>query len=202
MTEVPEIALTEEADLPTVFGSFRIRGVRDLRTGEEHAIVSMGAVAGGEGVLTRLHSSCVTGDALGSLRCDCREQLHHALEAIAREGRGVLVYLQQEGRGIGLAGKMQAYALQDQGEDTVDANVKLGYAADARTYGAAVAALRALDVRSVRLLTNNPVKREALEAAGFPVLTRVPLAVKPNPHNERYLETKRARMGHHLPLHE
>lgn len=198
MVATPVITLTDEAALPTIHGEFRIRGVRDFATGDEHAVIYRGDVSG-DGVLARVHSSCVTGDALGSLRCDCREQLEYALAAVAKEGRGVVVYLQQEGRGIGLVGKLAAYALQDAGQDTVDANVSLGFAADSRTYGVAAAALKALGVTSVRLLTNNPAKREALEGFGVPVAVRVPVRVRPNPHNARYIETKRQRMGH-LPI--
>ncbi|HWG91994.1 MAG TPA: GTP cyclohydrolase II [Candidatus Thermoplasmatota archaeon] len=193
-----EVNLTDEAQLPTLFGDFRIRGFRGERPGDEHAAIYVGDIRD-EAILTRIHSSCVTGDALGSLRCDCREQLQKALAAIAQEGRGLVLYLQQEGRGIGLASKVKAYALQDTGADTVEANVTLGFPPDARSYTVAAAALKALGVKSVRLLTNNPVKKAALEAHGVKVVERVPLPVTTNPHNERYLETKRERMGHDFP---
>ena len=159
----------------------------------------MGDVAG-EGVLVRIHSECFTGDVLGSRRCDCGEQLHLAMERIAAEGRGVVVYLRQEGRGIGLLDKLKAYNLQDQGYDTVEANLILGHQADEREYDVGVAILRDLGVQSVRLLTNNPEKIEALERLGMPVVERVPVVASVHEENRRYLETKARRMRHLLDL--
>ena len=163
--------------------------------GEEHVAILMGDVAGAA-VLVRIHSSCLTGDVLGSCRCDCGPQLHAALEAIEREGRGVLLYLNQEGRGIGLYNKIRAYVEQDGGANTVEANVKLGFDADARTYEKAADMLRHLGVASVRVLTNNPKKVEALEATGIPVTERVPHVVGENPTNRLYIQTKRDLLGH------
>ncbi|MFQ3664846.1 MAG: GTP cyclohydrolase II [Sphingomonadaceae bacterium] len=163
--------------------------------GPEHLALVIGTP--GDTPLVRLHSACLTGDVLGSLKCDCGPQLRAAVAAIAAEG-GVLLYLQQEGRGIGLLNKLRAYALQDQGHDTVDANLRLGFEADERDFDLAAAMLQALDIARVRLLTNNPEKLAALEAAGIAVVARVPLALPPNPHNEAYLATKRLRQGHQL----
>ncbi|GHD70000.1 GTP cyclohydrolase II [Jeongeupia chitinilytica] len=186
------------ARLPTPHGVFMAHAYRSGLDGVEHLAVVMGDPAG-EATLVRLHSECLTGDVFGSLRCDCGEQLNKALERIAREGRGVLLYLRgQEGRGIGLAHKIRAYELQDSGLDTVDANLALGLPVDARSYEAAVAMLRDLGVTSVRLMSNNPKKIAALEAAGLPVRQREPHAVDPNPENRHYLATKRQRMGHLL----
>ncbi len=188
------------ARLPTLWGEFTLCLYRDLREAKEHLALVMGDVRG-DGVLVRVHSECFTGDVLGSLRCDCGEQLHRSLEAIAREGRGVLVYLRQEGRGIGLADKLRAYNLQDQGYDTVEANLLLGHQADERHYDAAAAILQHLGVRSVRLLTNNPDKIHSLQALGIPVVERVPLVPTVHPENERYLRTKVLRLRHLIPLH-
>lgn len=184
------------ARLPTRFGDFEILAFEGP-TGEEHVALVRGDVADRDDVLVRVHSQCLTGDVLGSLRCDCRDQLEAALEAIAAEPRGgVLLYLQQEGRGIGLLNKIRAYHLQDGGLDTAEANEALGLPQDARDYTAAAAILAALGVRGVALLTNNPRKVEGLERRGIRVARRVPLSVGRNPHNERYLATKRAKLGH------
>jgi 3,4-dihydroxy 2-butanone 4-phosphate synthase / GTP cyclohydrolase II len=189
-----------ETRLPTRYGDFTAYGYRIPVDGGEHAALVLGDVAGQEGVLTRVHSECLTGDVFGSRRCDCGPQLDEALHRIVEEGRGVVIYLRgHEGRGIGLVAKLQAYALQDGGRDTVDANLDLGLPADARHYGAATQVLRDLGVRSVRLLTNNPDKTASLEDYGVPVTERVPLTPHPNDHNLAYLMTKRDRMGHHLP---
>ena len=187
-----------EAALPTRYGEFRILGYRDTLTGQEHAALVMGEVADGEPVLVRMHSECLTGDALHSLRCDCGFQRDLALERIAQEGRGVLVYLRQEGRGIGLINKIRAYALQDTGLDTVEANLALGFPPDLRDYGVGAQILRDLGVRRLRLLTNNPRKVRALSGFGLEVLERVPLQAGDNPHNARYLAAKRKRLGHWL----
>ena len=189
-----------ETRLPTRYGDFTAYGYRITVDGGEHVALVHGDIAGQEDVLTRVHSECLTGDVFGSHRCDCGPQLEEALQRIVEEGGGVVVYLRgHEGRGIGLVAKLQAYALQDGGRDTVDANLDLGLPADARHYGAATQVLRDLDVRSVRLLTNNPAKTSNLEDYGVPVTERVPLTPHPNDHNLAYLLTKRDRMGHDLP---
>ncbi|HET6404813.1 MAG TPA: GTP cyclohydrolase II [Candidatus Thermoplasmatota archaeon] len=185
---------TPPADLPTRSGSFSLVAFR-FEDGEEHVAVVKGDPAG-PATLARVHSSCLTGDVLGSCRCDCGPQLSAALEAIEREGRGVVLYLHQEGRGIGLFNKVRAYVEQDAGANTVEANVKLGFDADARSYEKAVAMLRHLGVESVRLLTNNPKKMAALEAAGIAVVKRVPHVVGGNEVNRLYIQTKRDLMGH------
>jgi 3,4-dihydroxy 2-butanone 4-phosphate synthase/GTP cyclohydrolase II len=186
--------------LPTEHGDFRAYGYRITIDGSEHVALVLGDVTTEEPVLTRVHSECLTGDVFGSSRCDCGPQLDEALDLIAAEGRGVVVYLRgHEGRGIGLVAKLQAYQLQDGGRDTVDANLDLGLPADARHYGAATQVLRDLGVRSVRLLTNNPDKVTSLEEYGVPVAERVPLTPRQNDHNIGYLMTKRDRMGHQLP---
>ncbi len=189
-----------ETRLPTAHGDFTAYGYRITIDGGEHVALVHGDISGEEPVLTRVHSECLTGDVFGSARCDCGPQLQEALGLIAKEGRGVVVYLRgHEGRGIGLVAKLQAYQLQDGGRDTVDANLDLGLPADARHYGAATQVLRDLGVGSVRLLTNNPDKVTSLEEYGVPVAERVPLTPRPNDHNIGYLMTKRDRMGHELP---
>jgi 3,4-dihydroxy 2-butanone 4-phosphate synthase/GTP cyclohydrolase II len=190
--------------LPTAHGHFTAYGYRITIDGSEHVALVHGDIGPVDGVdepvLTRVHSECLTGDVFASSRCDCGPQLDEALALIVAEGRGIVVYLRgHEGRGIGLVAKLQAYQLQDGGRDTVDANLDLGLPADARHYGAATQILRDLDVRSVRLLTNNPDKVTSLEEYGVPVAERVPLATRPNDHNIAYLMTKRDRMGHQLP---
>jgi GTP cyclohydrolase II len=186
------------ADLPTRFGRFRVVAFYNNRDGKEHLALVHGNVLGGENVVTRLHSECLTGDALGSLRCDCRDQLGVALERIAREPCGILLYLRQEGRGIGLLNKIRAYALQDRGLDTVDANVALGFRDDERDYAVSAHMIASLTVRSVRLLTNNPKKVEELERYGIRVAERVPHVIPANAHNRFYLETKANRSGHYI----
>jgi 3,4-dihydroxy 2-butanone 4-phosphate synthase / GTP cyclohydrolase II len=192
-----------ETRLPTRHGEFTAYGYRSTIDDSEHLALVHGDVSDagpGSPVLTRVHSECLTGDVFGSQRCDCGPQLDEALERVVDAGRGVVVYLRgHEGRGIGLVAKLQAYALQDGGRDTVDANLDLGLPADARHYGAASQVLRDLGIEDVRLLTNNPEKSEALADFGITVHDRVPLTPRPNPHNLRYLRTKRDRMGHHLP---
>jgi len=167
--------------------------------GKEHMVIALGDLHTGPAPLVRLHSECLTGDALGSLRCDCGPQLKEAMHRIAEEGRGAILYLRQEGRGIGLGNKIRAYALQDAGADTVEANHQLGFPDDARDYSLAVALLHQLGVNSLRLLTNNPRKVASLEKDGIQVVDRVPLRVGENAHNAGYLETKRQRLGHLLP---
>jgi 3,4-dihydroxy 2-butanone 4-phosphate synthase/GTP cyclohydrolase II len=188
-----------EARLPTEHGLFRAVGFQSLIDGSELVGLVHGDLGDGEDVLVRLHSECLTGDVFGSLRCDCGPQLHVAMDRVAAEGRGVVLYVRgHEGRGIGLMHKLRAYELQDQGRDTVDANLDLGLPADARDYGAAAQVLTDLGIRSLRLLTNNPDKRAGLEAYGLRVIGRESMAVRPHPENVRYLRTKRDRMGHLL----
>jgi 3,4-dihydroxy 2-butanone 4-phosphate synthase/GTP cyclohydrolase II len=189
-----------EAALPTRFGSFRIAVFEVANSPGEIAALIHGRLDGESPPLVRLHSECLTGDVLGSLRCDCGQQLHAALAEIALAGSGVLLYLPQEGRGIGLANKIRAYALQDHGLDTVDANLALGLPVDRRDYAAAADVLLSLGLRRVRLLTNNPLKRQALERHGVEVLERVPLAIAPNSENVHYLRTKADRMGHLITI--
>ena len=187
-----------EVEMPTQYGSFRLIPFEQKSNGLEHVALFKGTWKEDEPILVRVHSSCMTGDIFGSMRCDCGEQLHRSLELIEHEGKGVLVYLNQEGRGIGLMEKMKAYKLQENGMDTVDANVCLGHLADERDYGVGAQILRELGVHKMRLLTNNPVKRVGLEAYGLEIVENVPIEVKPNPYNERYLRTKKERMGHTL----
>jgi 3,4-dihydroxy 2-butanone 4-phosphate synthase/GTP cyclohydrolase II len=194
------IRFEAEANLPTTHGKFRVRGYYDLKTTADHVAIIAGNPTG-ENVLVRMHSECITGEAFGSLKCECGPQLDYALDTIANDPNGgIVIYLRgQEGRGIGLLNKLKAYALQDQGLDTVDANVALGLPAEAREYGAAVAILRDLGVTSVRLMTNNPAKRGYLDAAGIDVTDYVPVIVGIAAENENYLATKRERMGHLIP---
>jgi len=188
------------ASLPTPRGTFQIAVARVDASGEQVLLLSLGDLSETEPPLIRLHSECLTGEVLGSLRCDCGDQLASALTAIAEAGRGVLIYLYQEGRGIGLVNKIRAYALQDDGMDTVDANLALGLPVDSRTYGAAAAVLRSLGVERVRLLTNNPAKCEGLACYDIEIIERVPLKVAGTPFNLAYLRTKAERMGHLLDL--
>ena len=190
-----------ESPLPTERGTFRVVVFRERRTGIEHVAMVMGDAAG-EGVLVRIHSECLTSEVLGSLKCDCRAQLDRALDLIARRGRGVLLYLRQEGRGIGLGNKIRAYALQAKGHDTYEANRLLGFPDDLRRYDIAAEMLRLLGVASVDLVTNNPQKLAALEDAGIPVRRRIALPSPANPHNIGYLEVKRARTGHLIEIEE
>jgi 3,4-dihydroxy 2-butanone 4-phosphate synthase/GTP cyclohydrolase II len=188
-----------EARLPTEYGVFRALGYRALTDGSDHIALVYGEIGDGEDVLVRVHSECLTGDVFGSLRCDCGPQLQAGLRRIAAEGRGVVLYVRgHEGRGIGLIHKLQAYQLQDQGRDTVDANLDLGLPADARDYGTGAQVLADLGIRSMRLLTNNPAKRAGLEGYGLSILGREPMPVRPHPENVHYLRTKRDRMGHLL----
>lgn len=196
-----ESQVTRIADvyLPTEYGDFRAIGYRSEIDGTEHIALVAGEIGGGEDVLVRVHSECLTGDVLGSLRCDCGPQLHAAMKKVSEQGRGVVLYVKgHEGRGIGLLDKLRAYELQEQGADTVDANLKLGLPADARDYGTGAQILADLGVRSMHLLTNNPTKRAGLEGYGLSIVDRVPLVVQPNDHNATYLSTKVDRMGHDL----
>jgi 3,4-dihydroxy 2-butanone 4-phosphate synthase/GTP cyclohydrolase II len=182
--------------MPTEFGEFVAHGYRSIIDGQQHVALAMGDVDGGEEVLVRVHSECLTGDVFHSMRCDCGEQLQRALAQIAAEGRGVLLYLSQEGRGIGLLNKLRAYELQEQGMDTVDANLALGLPVDSRDYGIGYQILSDLGIRSMRVLTNNPRKIMGLEGYGLRITEQVPIEAAPNPVNERYLRTKSERMGH------
>lgn len=186
------------SQLPTQWGTFTMHGFLEEATGKEHVVLTMGDVADGQPVLGRLHSECLTGDALFSLRCDCGFQLEAALAAIAAEGRGALFYLRQEGRGIGLMNKIRAYNLQDAGADTVEANEQLGFGADQRDYAICQPMLKHLGITSLKLLTNNPRKVKALEGFGIEVAQRLPLQFGLNPHNSKYLATKAGKLGHML----
>ena len=187
-----------EAELPTEYGDFRIIPFRQKSNGLEHVALIKGHWSADEPVLVRMHSSCVTGDIFGSKRCACGEQFHRAMQMIDQEGKGLVVYLNQEGRGIGLMNKIAAYKLQEEGDDTVDANIHLGFQPDEREYGVGAQILSELGVGKIRLITNNPVKRVGLESFGLEIVENVPIVVEPNPYNKRYLETKRIRMGHKL----
>lgn len=184
------------AKLPSAWGEFSIHGFEDLVTGKEHIVLSMGDLSTGEPVLARVHSECLTGDALFSLRCDCGPQLQFAMQKIAEQGRGMILYLRQEGRGIGLLNKIRAYSLQDQGADTVEANVKLGFEPDGREYDICKPMLAHFDVKSLRLMTNNPRKVDALTSLGIDVVERLPIETGQNSHNESYLAVKMSKLGH------
>ena len=190
------IRYIESCSLPTRWGTFTMHGFEDAQNNKEHVALTMGDVGDGEPVLARVHSECLTGDALSSMRCDCGPQLEMSLETIANEGRGLLLYLKQEGRGIGLLNKIKAYKLQDAGADTVEANEHLGFGADLRDYSICQAMLNHLDVQELRLMTNNPEKIAALEKLGFKVVERLPIKTGRTPHNEKYLATKQGKLGH------
>lgn len=195
------IEYVADSKLPMPWGVFTMVGFEDTETGKEHVAMVFGDVAGDTPVLARIHSECLTGDALFSLRCDCGFQLQEALKRIAETGSGVLLYLRQEGRGIGLLNKIKAYHLQDQGADTVEANEQLGFAADMRDYSMCLPMLEHLGVKTVKLMTNNPRKVAALETYGVSVAERVPLQVGKNRHNEEYLATKMGKLGHMMTEH-
>ena len=190
----------EEVDMPTEHGHFRLIPFRQKSNGLEHAALIKGEWNHDEPILVRVHSSCMTGDIFGSQRCDCGSQLHEAMKLIDKEGKGVIVYLNQEGRGIGLMNKMRAYKLQEEGMDTVDANLCLGFKADERDYGVGAEILRKIGVHKMRLITNNPVKRIGLESYGLTITENVSIEIEPNRYNSRYLHTKAERMGHTLPF--
>lgn len=192
------VKFIESSKLPTSLGMFQMHGFIDEATDKEHLVLTMGQISGGEPLLTRVHSECLTGDALFSLRCDCGAQLHSAMHKIALEKRGAIFYLRQEGRGIGLLNKIRAYQLQDKGADTVEANERLGFGADMRDYSILHPMFEHLGVKSVKLLTNNPKKVEALKTIGINVHQRIPHETGRNPHNAKYLETKKGKLGHLL----
>lgn len=188
----------EEVDMPTAYGHFRLIPFRQKENGLEHIALIKGDPTLPEPMLVRMHSSCMTGDIFGSQRCECGEQLHLAMQEIEKEGRGAIIYLNQEGRGIGLMDKIKAYKLQEGGLDTIDANLHLGHKADERDYGVGASILNSLGITKMRLMTNNPMKRVGLEGYGLEIVENVPLEVAPNPYNEKYMHTKKTRMGHNL----
>lgn len=186
----------ESSKLPTRWGTFDIHGFEDPFKGKEHIAITMGDCSTDDPLLTRIHSECLTGDALGSMRCDCGEQLHQAMERISERGRGAILYLRQEGRGIGLVNKIRAYNLQDEGADTVEANERLGFGADMRDYSICAPMLQHLGAASIQLMTNNPRKVNALKDLGFKVVERKSIETESNPHNAQYLSTKAGKLGH------
>ncbi|MBQ7471397.1 MAG: bifunctional 3,4-dihydroxy-2-butanone-4-phosphate synthase/GTP cyclohydrolase II [Prevotella sp.] len=194
------IEVGSEADMPTQYGHFKLIPFRQKSNGLEHMALIKGEWKENEPILVRVHSSCATGDILGSMRCDCGEQLHRSMQMIEKEGKGALIYMQQEGRGIGLMNKIAAYKLQEEGMDTVEANVHLGFKPDERDYGCGAQMLRHLGVHKMRLMTNNPTKRVGLEAYGLEIVENVPIEITPTPYDYRYLKTKQERMGHTLHL--
>lgn len=194
------IEMGNKVDLPTKYGHFKLIPFRQKSNGEEHMALIKGEWKEDEPVLVRVHSSCATGDILGSMRCDCGEQLHKAMQMIEKEGKGVVIYMSQEGRGIGLMNKIAAYKLQEEGYDTVEANVHLGFQPDERDYGCGAQMLRELGIHKMRLMTNNPTKRVGLEAYGLEIVENVPIEVTPNEYDYHYLKTKKERMGHNLHL--
>ncbi len=192
------IEIGVEVEMPTAYGHFRLIPFKQLSNGMEHVALIKGSWTPDESVLVRVHSSCITGDIFGSMRCECGEQLHKAMQMIEKEGKGVLVYMNQEGRGIGLLNKMKAYKLQEEGLDTVDANLHLGFRADERDYGVGAMILREVGVGKIKLMTNNPKKRIGLESYGLTIVENVPLEIEPNKYNAFYMETKKKKMGHSL----
>lgn len=185
-------------DMPTAYGHFKLAAFREKNTGSEHLALMKGEWNKDEPVLVRVHSSCFTGDIIGSLRCDCGDQLHTAMEMVEKEGKGVILYMNQEGRGIGLMNKLKAYKLQENGYDTVEANLHLGFPMDKRDYGIGAQILRALNVTKLRLMSNNPKKRAGLLGYGLEIVESIPIEICPNPHNEKYLTTKRDKLGHEI----
>ena len=190
----------ETVSLPTAFGDFMLTPFRQLSNGLEHVVLVKGEWQADEPVLCRVHSSCMTGDIFGSMRCECGEQLHKAMQMVEKEGKGIIVYLNQEGRGIGLMNKIRAYKLQEQGEDTVEANVHLGFQPDERDYGVGAQILQKMGAHKLRLMTNNPVKRVGLEGFGIEIVENIPIEIAPNPYNMRYMRTKKEKMHHNLNL--
>lgn len=187
-----------KVDMPTEWGNFKMTAYKQISTGEHHLALVKGAWDKNEPIMVRVHSSCLTGDIFGSCRCDCGEQLHNAMKMVEKEGKGVIVYMNQEGRGIGLLNKLKAYKLQEEGLDTVEANEKLGFQGDHRDYGVGAQILHDLGVEKIRLITNNPTKRVGLMGYGLEIVDNIPIEVDPNEHNKKYLETKRDKMGHSI----
>ncbi len=200
MRSSPHVKQEVSARIPTVYGTFQLILFKSELDSKEHLALVMGNIAGKENVLVRIHSECFTGDVMGSLRCDCGEQLKYSMQKIGEIGEGVLIYLRQEGRGIGLADKLRAYNLQDMGYDTVDANLLLGHEPDERDFSIAAYIIQALKIKSVRLMTNNPEKINQLIAVGVPIVSRVPIEIQPRPENILYLRAKKERMHHWLSL--
>ena len=190
----------ETVSLPTEYGEFMLTPFRQLNNGLEHIVLQKGEWADDEPILCRVHSSCMTGDIFGSKRCECGEQLHKAMQMVEKEGKGIIVYLNQEGRGIGLMNKIRAYKLQEQGEDTVEANIHLGFQPDERDYGVGAQILQIMGAKKLRLMTNNPVKRVGLESFGIEIVENIPIEIAPNPYNLRYMQTKKEKMYHNLNL--
>src|SRR5258708_33482255 len=197
-TREKRVEQIEVVKMPTAYGDFDLHLYRSKIDGQHHLALVPGEISGPKTILVRVHSECLTGDVFGSRRCDCGPQLHQAMKQVAEAGRGVIVYMRQEGRGIGLAPKIKAYKLQEQGLDTVEANEKLGYGMDLREYGLGAQILVDLGLKTIRLLTNNPKKVVGLDGYGLKIVEQVPIRVKSNPHNERYLKAKREKMGHLL----
>ena len=197
-----QVSIYAETKLPTLYGNFKVYVFHNKIDHKEHLAIVHGEIGSGEAVPVRIHSECLTSEVLGSLKCDCREQLHAALKHVARAGKGIVLYMRQEGRGIGLGNKIRAYALQEAGYDTVEANHALGFPDDLRNYDVAAEMLKLLGVKTVDLLTNNPQKIEGLKAAGIPVVNRIPLQIDPNPANQFYLFTKAKKSGHLLDLND
>ncbi len=192
------VEMGEKVNMPTKYGNFKLIPFRQISNGMEHVALIKGEWEQDEPILVRVHSSCITGDIFGSMRCECGEQLHKSMQLIEKEGKGVIVYMNQEGRGIGLMNKIRAYKLQEEGMDTVDANLHLGFNADERDYGVGAQILREIGVTKLRLMTNNPIKRIGLEAYGLSIIENVPIEIATNQHNEFYMQTKKSRMGHNL----
>ena len=190
----------ETVNLPTEYGDFMLTPFRELTTGLEHIVLVKGEWAADEPILCRVHSSCMTGDIFASKRCECGEQLHKAMQMVEKEGKGIIVYMNQEGRGIGLMNKIRAYKLQEQGDDTVEANVHLGFQPDERNYGVGAQILQQMGARKLRLMTNNPIKRIGLESFGIEIVENIPIEIAPNPYNLRYMRTKKEKMHHNLNL--
>jgi len=189
-----------QVKLPTAFGNFNLIPFIQKSNGQEHIALTKGTWTKDDAIMVRVHSSCATGDIFGSYKCDCGEQLHKAMEMVEKEGKGAIIYLNQEGRGIGLSNKIKAYKLQEEGFDTVEANLELGFEDDERDYGVGAGILHELGIGKIRLLSNNPVKKTGLEGYGMEIVESLPLEIKPNAHNEFYLETKRTKMGHFLNI--
>ena len=185
-------------DMPTKWGTFKLISFKEKNTSNEHLALIKGTYQADEPIMVRVHSSCFTGDILGSLRCDCGEQLHKSMEMVEAEGKGVILYMNQEGRGIGLVNKLKAYRLQEQGMDTVEANLHLGFPMDKRDYGIGAQILRYLGITKLRLISNNPRKRAGLSGYGLEIVETIPIEIKSNPHNEKYLTTKRDKLGHQI----